>query len=185
MKYHLKNVAFFIPATILLLTIFVAPSSLLAQTDDQERVQHQIERAKIFREAYPLIAEVDLYCGIYVHEGELPDIRVVAAEREYEKIMFADSDLIFLDKGREEGVEVGQVFLAIEVGGEIGGFGYLASKRGRAHVIYVEDHSSAARVEKSCGRLMIGNYLLPFEEKETLLGKDLGFEPFAAEEAGA
>jgi hypothetical protein len=30
----------------------------------------------------------------------------------------------------------------------------------------------------------VGNYLLPFEEKETLLGKDIGYEAYAEEVAG-
>jgi peptidoglycan-associated lipoprotein len=167
-----------------LLVAAAAPSGLLAQTDDQERVQHEITRAKIFREAYPLIIDVDNYCGIYLHEGDLPELRVVAAEREYEKIMYADSDIIFLNQGKAEGVEIGQVFLAVELGNDVGGFGRLAMKRGRVHVVFVEDHSCAARVEKSCGRVMVGNFLFPFEEKETLLGKDLGYESYSTGGSG-
>lgn len=163
-----------------------ASGTAAAQTtsEEQEQVQHQIERAKIFREAYPVIADVDLYCSLFVHEGEIPDLMIVGAERSYEKTILSDSDTVYLNQGKNAGIEIGQVFLAVEIGESLGGFGRLANKRGRVHVVFVEDERSLARIEKSCGGLRVGNCLVPFEEKETLLGKDLGYEVYAEEEAG-
>jgi hypothetical protein len=180
-----KNQALCVILAFFVLLALFAPASAQTRSNDQEQVQNQIERAKIFRDAYPLISETDLYCSIFVHEGELPDMRIVAAEREAERIQFSDADLIFINRGKNDGVEVGQVFLIIEMGDPIGNFGLLATKRGRAYVIFLEDNRSVARVEKACGRVMIGNYLLPFEEKESLLGKDLGYEAFAEGDTGA
>lgn len=166
------------------LAVFFGPASAQTMPDDQEQVQHQIERAKIFREAYPVIAEVDLYCSLFVHEGELPDLMITGAEKGYEKTIFSDADIVFLNKGKNAGLEVGQVFLVVEIGDSLGDFGHLANKRGRAHVIFLEDERAVARIEKSCGRVMVGNYLLPFEELETLLGKDIGYEIYAEGETG-
>jgi len=180
-----KNQALCMTLVFFVLAAFLAPALAQTKSDDQEQVQPQIERAKIFREAYPLISETDLYCAIFVQDGELPDTRITAAERQAEKIQYADSDLVFINKGKNDGVEVGQVFLIIEMGDKIGNFGYIATKRGRAHVMFLEDNRCMARVEKACGRVMVGNYLLPFEEKESLLGKDLGYEPFAEGNSGA
>jgi hypothetical protein len=163
---------------------FFVPAPAQVVSDDQEQVQHQIERAKIFRAAYPVIAEVDLYCSLFVYEGDLPELQITAAERGYEKAMFSDGDVVFLNKGSQGGLEIGQVFEVIEIGAGIGGFGHLANKRGRAHVIFLEENRAVARIEKSCGRLSVGNYLLPFEEKETLLGKDIGYEAYGEEVSG-
>jgi hypothetical protein len=153
-------------------------------SDDQEQVQHEISRAKIFREAYPVIAEVDLYCSLFVYEGDLPELRIIAGERGYEKSMFSDGDVVFLNKGSQDGLEIGQVFQAVEIGGGIGGFGRLANRRGRAHVVFLEENRAVARIEKSCGRISVGNYLVPFEEKEALLGKDIGYEAYGEEVSG-
>jgi len=180
-----KKQALCVTLAISVLSAFFAPAYAQTKSDDQEQVRHQIERARIFRDAYPLINETDLYCAIFIQDGELPDMRVTAAERQAERIQFADSDLIFINKGKNDGVEIGQVFLVIEIGDKIGNFGYLASKRGRAHVTFLEDNRCVARVEKACGRVMLGNYLLPFEEKESLLGKDLSYEPFGEGYSGA
>jgi len=183
----MKNVsptirALSIAAAILGLVAGQAPAQHKA--NDQE-VQHQIERAKIYRDAYPLISETDLYCSIYAHQGELPDLRITAAEKDAEKILLSDSDLFFINKGKNDGLEIGQIFIVVEIGQSLGDYGRLAVKQGRGHVIFLEDNRSVARVEKACGRVMVGNYLVPFEEKESLLGKDLGYEPFSEEDSGA
>lgn len=179
-----KNQALSVTLVFFVLSAFFAPALAQTKSNDQEQVQHQIDRAKIFRDAYPLISETDLYCSIFAHDGVLPDMRVTDAERGSEKILMADDDLVFINKGKNDGLEIGQVFLIIEIGDKIGNFGYLASKRGRAYVMFLEDNRAVARVEKSCGRVMVGNYLVPFEEKESLLGKDLGYEAFAEGDNG-
>jgi hypothetical protein len=164
---------------VTVLAAFLVPSTAQVISDDQEQVQHQIERAKIFRAVYPVVAEVDLYCSLFVYEGDLPDLMITAAEKGYEKAMFSDADIIFLSKGRNDGLEIGQVFMVVEIGARLGDFGYLANRRGRAHVVFLEENRAVARIEKSCGRLTVGNYLVPFEEKEILLGKDIGYEAYA------
>ena len=179
MRQFPRNRALFVFLMVTLVAAFFVPATAQIVSDGQEQVQHQIERAKIFREAYPVIAEVDLYCSLFIYEGDLPDLRITAAEKGYEKVMFSDSDIVFLNKGTQDGLEIGQVFLVVEIGARIGDFGYLANKRGRAHVVFLEENRAVARIEKSCGRLTVGSYLLPFEEEETLLGKDIGYEAYA------
>ena len=166
------------------LAVLSGPAFAQSTAQEQEQVQHQIERAKIFREAYPVIADVDLYCSLFVYEEELPDLMIVGAEKGYEKTLLSDSDTVILNRGKNAGLEIGQVFLVVEIGNSLGDFGRLANRRGRAHIIFLEDERAVARIEKSCGRLMVGDYLVPFEEKETLLGKDLGYEVYAEESAG-
>jgi hypothetical protein len=168
---------------VIALAIIFGPASAQTMAEEQEQVQHQIQRAKIFREAYPIIAEVDLYCSLFVYEGDLPDLMIIGAEKGYEKTILSDADTVFLNKGKNAGLEVGQVFLVVEIGESLGDYGRLANQRGRAHVIFLEDERAVARIEKSCGQLMVGNYLVPFEEKETLLGKDLGYETYAEEDS--
>jgi hypothetical protein len=162
-----------------LLAALSLPASTQAVPGDQETEQHQVERAKIFREAYPVIADVDLYCSPFVYEGELPDLRITEAEKGYEKTLFSDADIVHLNKGQQGGLEVGQVLLVIDVGDPIGDRGRLAVKTGRASVLFLEENRAVVRIEKSCGRITVGSYLVPFEEKETLLGKDIGYETYA------
>lgn len=179
-------------AAFLLMFVLLAGSMPLDPdpAQQEQNIQNQIDKAKIYQDVYPLISESDLYCSLYVLEEGAPEIRVIEAERSDEKILMSDADVVYIDKGKSNGLEVGQLFLIVEVGrpvknpltGETHGF--LAFKRGRARLIYLEESRGVAKLEKSCGQVMLGSFLLPFEEREGLLGKDMGFEAYSAEGEG-
>jgi peptidoglycan-associated lipoprotein len=185
----MKNPALSKQALCMALVYFVLSgffAAAFAQTSlsDQETVQQQIEAAKIYRDTYPLITETDLYGSIFVYEGKLPELRIIEAERSDQKTYLTEDDIVFINKGKADGIEMGQVFQILEVGNKIGNLGYVAIKQGRVNVICLEDNRAVARVEKTFGRVMLGNYLVPFEEKEGILGKDLGYEAFCAPGSG-
>jgi hypothetical protein len=146
--------------------------------------QDQIEKAKIFQESYPLITESDLYCTIFVLDGELPGIRIVAAERQEEKILLNDADKFYVDKGKADGLEIGQVFLVVSVGRKIGNYGLLAWRTGRARVVGLEEKRGVVLIDKTCGEVALGGYLVPFEDREALLGKDEGYAAALDENQG-
>jgi len=137
--------------------------------------ENQIEKAKIFQEDYPLITESDLYCSIYILDDALPGIKIIGAERQEEKILLSDGDKFYIDKGKADGLEIGQVFLVIGVGPKIMDYGNLTSKAGRARIIGLEENRGLVRIDKTCGQVILGNDLIPFEEKEGMLGKDEGY----------
>jgi hypothetical protein len=146
--------------------------------------QDQIQRAKIFQDEYPLIQETDLYCSIYVLEGELPELRIIGAERQREKDLLADADVFYIGRGGAAGIEIGQLFLVVGVGEKLGGFGRLAQRKGKARIVAVEDERATVRVDKACQAISIGDVLYPFEEREGMVGKDLGFDNSLAPGAG-
>lgn len=137
--------------------------------------EEQIEKAKIFREIYPLISESDLYCSLLVWDEKLPDIQIIGAEREYEKILLTDGNIIYINKGSRDGLEPGQLFMILEIKEGLKDFGTITYKRGRARLLALEESRASARIEKSCSNVMVGHYLVPFEEGESRLGKDFGY----------
>ncbi len=139
--------------------------------------QDQIRKAKIFDETYQLINESDLNCSFYMHEeGKLlPDIRIVGGERMNEKSLFSDGDLIYIDKGAADGIEIGQLFLTIGLRAKVAKLGTVMERHGRARIVRLDDGTATAKVEKSCGTIEAGDFLLPFEEGEGEIGKDLGY----------
>lgn len=138
--------------------------------------ENQVQKAKIFAEEYPLISDSDMYCSILIWDQALPELKIVGSEREEERAMMVDSDTFYVNKGREEGLEIGQMFLAIDIGPLLPKMGYVSQKKGKVRIIRLEDHMSVAKVEKSCGDVRVGNYLIPFKEKETVIGKDRGYD---------
>jgi len=134
------------------------------------------------QEAYPLISESDFYCSFFILNEDILQIRIIAAERQEEKILLSDADSFYVDKGKSDGLEEGQLFSILEVGPKIKSpvnskdYGLLGFRRGKARIVRLEENRAVAKVEKGCGQVLVGGYLIPFQEKESLLGKDLGFD---------
>jgi len=123
------------------LAVILWPADLVAQED-------QVQKAGIFAEEYPLLSDSDMYCCPLIWDQNLPELRIVGSEREDERAMMTDSDTFYINKGREEGLEIGQMFLAIDIGKSLPKLGYLAQKKGRVRIIRLEDHMSVGKVEK-------------------------------------
>jgi hypothetical protein len=136
-----------------------------------------IQKAKIFEDTYQLINESDLNCSFYMHEeGKLlPDIRIIGAERMNEKSVFSDGDVLYIDKGAADGLEIGQLFLAVGLRAKVAKLGTVMERHGRARVVRLDDKMATAKVEKSCGAILVGDFLIPFEEETGEIGKDLGY----------
>lgn len=138
--------------------------------------EYEVEKAKIYQEIYDLLDETDLYCSFFIMDEGLPETKIFGAERAYERVQFNNGDIVYINKGRSDGIEEGQMFTVLELGTTIPGYGPLVHQRGRVRVVALEATTASARVEKACGSVMVGNYLVPFEEKEGRMGKDLGYD---------
>lgn len=152
-----------------------APERPYQEQQEQEE-EYEIEKAKIYQDIYDLLSETDLYCSIFIMDDPAPEMVILGAERGWERTMLTDGDVVYLNKGRNDGLETGQLFLIFEVPKDIVGYGPLAVKRGRARIVDLEDTRCSAKIEKACGPVEKGHFLVPFEEKESRLGKDLGFD---------
>ena len=151
---------------------------------DKPEERYQISKAKIFQDIVDLINEVDLYCSFSLWEGELPALKITGGERQSEKEMFSDSDVIYINKGADDGIEVGQIFRVLEIEEHLPGFGPIAVGKGRARVQFTTASMSVAEVEHSCDDVRRGHYLIPFEAREGVAGKDLGYEVSPEEDDG-
>jgi hypothetical protein len=146
------------------------------QEQQEQQDEYEIEKAKIYRDIYALLSETDLYCSIFIMDDPAPEMVILGAERGWERTMITDGETVYVNKGRNDGLETGQLFLIFEIPRDIAGYGPLAVQRGRARIVDLEDTRASAKIEKACGPVMKGNFLVPFEEKESRLGKDLGYD---------
>jgi hypothetical protein len=144
-------------------------------------VQIAADGDRTFQNAFALISESDLYCSFFVLEEE-PQLKIAACERGAEKMLLTDGDQFYFKAGPDEGLKEGQVMMVLEIGPKVSGPGLKKSsgpvvfRRGRARLVRFEKDFALGRVEKACGPVMVGNSLVPFVEKDGLLGKDLGFD---------
>lgn len=172
----MKNV-FRLAPVILSVCLLAGPAAV------QPLQEMEIQKAKIYLEIYPLLNETDLYCSFFIWDGPPPELTIAGAERpEFDQ--HSDGEIVYLKAGRARGVAVGQQMLIVEVGPALthpktgGKTGPLCFRRGRLTVIHVEEDSAAARIEKSCGPVWVGNALIPFEVRQTVEGKNEGYVPY-------
>lgn len=170
MKIAKRFTSILVPLLVVAVAL-LAPGRPFAQED-------QIQKAKIFQENYQLITDSDLYCSFYMQEEgkPLPTLQIIGAERMNEKIMLGDSDIVYLNQGAAEGLEIGQLFEIVGLEDKVPYYGTVTLRRGRARIVRLEDKVAVAKIEKSCNPVRVGDYLLPFEEGEGEIGKDKGFD---------
>ena len=151
----------------------VQPNSL----DSDESQEQEVKKARLYKDVFPLVAESDLYCSFFVlkKRGDI-DIRIISAERTEERLFLREGDTFFINRGQKDGVENGQIYLILEFGQRIIGYGRLVFMKGRAKIVDAREKRSSATLEKACSEVMVGYHLVPFEEKRRLLGKDLGYD---------
>jgi hypothetical protein len=157
---------------------------LFAYNSGQQDV-NQVQKAKIYQEIYELLTETDLYCSFRVIKDERPDTQIIGAKDDEVRKIFSDGDSVILDKGRQAGVEPGQLFLIVEIESRnrvqdenkpLFQYGDLAIKKGRARVVSAADSQATAVIEKSCHEVRVGDFVVPFVPLDTMMGKDLGYD---------
>lgn len=190
-NYTLKTGAKFLFFFMIILLLFFQGESIGLNTGDGERTQEQeVKKARLYKDVFPLISEVDLYCSFFVKDKIDLNMQIVGSEKEDERILIRESDVFYLNKGSVDGIETGQIYMILEIGEKVRNpvtgknFGRLVLRRGRAQIVSVEEDRAFARLEKACGEVMVGHFLVPFEEKSDFLGKDLGYDIPINEEEG-
>ena len=178
--------------TSLLFTFFLFLSGHsfdLGPPDSPEKQEQEAKQAELYKDVHPLINESDLYASFFLLEkGQKVELKIAGAKAERDRILLREDDIVYLNKGSDDELEPGQVFLVLELGPRlihpISGdkYGHFASKKGRARITAVTRDRAQARLEKLTGEIQVGDFLLPFEEKKGLLGKDLGLDVTPSDE---
>jgi hypothetical protein len=172
---------------VLIFFLFCLGEEVQSNSLDREESQEQeVKKARLYKDIYPLISESDLYCSFFVlkKKSEL-DLKIISAERTEERLFLREGDIFYLNKGQQDGLENGQIFLILEVGRKIKSYGYLTFMKGRAKITDVRADRATAKLDKACATVMVGYSLVPFEEKGGMLGKDLGYEILPREAEGS
>jgi len=150
-----------------------------------------LDQARREQNTFKILGDADVYCSFFLLGRTRPEIGILAAERGEEKVLLTDADLCYINRGSKNGIAVGQLYLVVEAGPDVidpvskANLGAVGLKRGRARVVAVDDDRATVRLEKSCGQVMVGCYLVPFVERQTMVGQDEGYDAPPAEGASA
>jgi hypothetical protein len=117
------------------------------------------------------IKGMGIYCTGFISDTQVvARLQVVGGEKENIRDSFAQGDIVYLDKGREQGVHPGAVYSVIRPLGEVKHpftkkkMGYLVREVGLLQVIESQALTATAEITISCDTIELGDLLKPYEE---------------------
>lgn len=111
----------------------------------------------------------NLYCAGYVQTAAVNvDNKIVGAENEQDRFVYAQNNNLYISMGSNKGVQVGDVFTVIRPRGKVrtrwtnkGHLGYYVQEVGALEVIRVKAEVSVVRVRTSCETILMGDLVQP------------------------
>jgi hypothetical protein len=151
----------------LCLSILAGPAVCSAQTtaDGYAPVRQQVDGSLV-------------YCSGFLSDPKIPDdIRVISGEQSNYKITFTDGDYVFINRGADKGVKVGDRFAIVRPESDnanewfrgqnklLKEMGTLYRDTGEVRVVNVQPKVSIAKVVHLCQYILRGDIARPFEER--------------------
>jgi hypothetical protein len=133
-------------------------------------------------------------CSGFVTEQKVPDgIRLISGEQSNYKITFARGDMVYINRGQDKGVRVGDRFSVVRPDADPNGvqwfkwqsklmkaMGTAYRDAGQVRVVNVQPKVSIAEVTFSCGYMQRGDILQPYQDRPAPPFKDAStFDHFA------
>lgn len=122
--------------------------------------------------------KTNLYCAGYIKYGRFSESpEIVGAEGEPEQRTFAEGDIVFLNRGAQQGIKEGQQFEIVRPKGDVKGVfrekkGYLGTyvrELGQLQVFKVRENTSIAQITFSCEMVLLGDLTVPIPYRESPL----------------
>jgi len=135
-----------------------------------------------------------VYCAGFISGEKVQDeVRLISGEQSNVKIVFANRDYVYINKGSNQGVRVGDRFFAVRPVPDpvrvkwfkwqdklLKAMGTIYSDTGQLVVINVQPNVSTAQVTFTCSYIQRGDILRPMEERPSPPYKPAGqFDHFA------
>jgi hypothetical protein len=133
-------------------------------------------------------------CSGFVAEQKVPDgIQLISGEQSNYKITFARGDMVYINRGQDKGIRVGDRFSVVRAhtdfvdvqwfkwqGKLMKAMGTAYADEGQVRVVNVQPKVSIAEVTFSCGYMQRGDILQPYQDRPAPPFKDpAAFNHFA------
>ncbi|MGB7922194.1 MAG: hypothetical protein WCF57_02995 [Pyrinomonadaceae bacterium] len=114
------------------------------------------------------IGGTDIYCAGFIQYAPSPNnLQIVGGEQEQERRIFSQGDVVYINAGAQQGVQVDQEFSIVRPRGQFrtklskkkGWLGVYTQELGRLRVISVKERISVAVVSNSCETILLGDLL--------------------------
>ncbi len=148
-----------------------------------------VSSAQNVPQAAPAVPQIDfstVNCSGFVSQQRVPEeLWIISGEQSNYKITFANNDLVYINRGQDKGVRVGDRFSVVRPDWDttdvpwfkwqtklLKAMGQLYRDAGQVQVVNVQPKVSVAQVTFSCGYMQRGDILLPYQERPTPPLKD-------------
>jgi hypothetical protein len=132
-------------------------------------------------------------CAGFISDKVADDTQLVSGEQSNPKITWTSGDYVFINRGRNKGVQVGDRFSVIRADKDpmdvpwfkwqrklLKAMGQLYTDIGELRIVQVQDKTATAQVGFSCGWLQRGDIVRPYVERPSPPFKEAGaFDHFA------
>jgi hypothetical protein len=117
----------------------------------------------------PVAKEKELVCGGYM-KVDPPNVsmQIVGGEQEQEQHQFFQGNNLFINAGRQQGIEQGLEFSVVRPRGKFRSdwskkenLGVFTQEIGRVRIVRVKDNVSVALVTTSCEGMLLGDLIVP------------------------
>jgi hypothetical protein len=137
----------------------------------------------------------DLYCSGLITDQQVPkDLYVISGEDSRYKTTFREGDAIFINRGAEQGVKVGDEFEVVRPVRDMmattvwfkyqimlsRAMGIRYADIGRLRVLHVDPKTSTAEMDVTCDLMQRGDIVRPFVARPAPQFHDVKLDPFAA-----
>ena len=139
--------------------------------------------------------QTDIYCSGLITDQAVPrDIYVISGEDSRYKTTFREGDSIYINRGAEQGVKVGDEFEVIRPVSDMmantvwfkyqtmlsRAMGTRYADIGRLRVVHVDPKTSTTQMDVTCDLMQRGDIVRPFAARPAPQFHDVKFDPFAA-----
>jgi len=115
----------------------------------------------------------NVYCAGDVQATPIDKSRkLIRAVEEQEQFVYSQNQFVYINAGENKGVKVGDVLSVVRPRGKVntrwshkGSLGYYTQEIGNVEVIRVKPEVSVARVKTSCDNFLLGDVVLPMEDR--------------------
>jgi hypothetical protein len=176
-------------ATGICLGALLAATGARAQSATQNPVASTQRSAEATSPDYAAV-----YCASSVSDERIPDdAYIISGEQSNSRIIFAQRDLVYINRGSNQGVHVGDRFSVLRPDSDplkvqwfkwqvklMNAMGTLYRDAGQLRVVNVQPNVSIAEISFACTYVQRGDIIRPFQDRPSPPYKEAGkFEHFA------
>ena len=163
---------FFVERVVLVSMLTIIFSAIAAAQDNQSKSMMVTEQAKV---AMSVATGSNLYCAGFIQSSAISTGNyIIGAKDEADHHIFSQNDFLYINMGRDKGVNVGDTFAVVRPRGAVKSkwankrdIGFYVQELGALEVVKVKQDVSVVRVKSSCDNFLLGDVVQLIDQRQS------------------